>query len=84
MTSSPKLSTDQLLRIEALKVASTAAHPEWGTEGPELVLRRAESYLFFLQAKPSPNPEKLGHSTVIATLDPSVRVTKTSSPRKKK
>ena len=58
MTSSPKLTTDQLLRIEALKVAHDSGASTYGPPAPNFVVDRANAYLAFLNAASSPDSPK--------------------------
>jgi hypothetical protein len=46
----PSLTIDQLLRIEALKIANSLPMPsEYGFMPPEMVTQRADAYLTFLK-----------------------------------
>jgi hypothetical protein len=64
MTRSPQLTPDQLLRIEALKIAEEACATTFGPAvSVNFVVARADAYLDFLSASSSPSAPKPSIST---------------------
>ena len=57
MTHSP-LSADQLMRIEALKIAHDSGASTFGPPQQHFVVARAETYLAFMKAGSSPDSQK--------------------------